>query len=147
MPLRAAPIALTPAEHRQLTAWARAGTTPQRLARRARLILGAAAGATSCALAQRVRVGRTTAVLVHTPVHASWRNQIELSCSILQRKALTPNDFAGLREVEARLLAFARRYTALGRAFTWGFTRRDLERRLRGLAHPPDASEARLGAA
>ena len=30
-------------------------------------------------------------VLVHTPVHASWLNQIEIYCSIVQRKALTPN--------------------------------------------------------
>jgi len=35
-------------------------------------------------------------VLVHPPVHASWRNQIERSCSIVQRKALSPNDFPDL---------------------------------------------------
>ena len=44
---------------------------------------------------------------MHTPVHASWLNQIELYFSILQRKVLTPNDFADLPAVEARLLAFA----------------------------------------
>jgi hypothetical protein len=30
--------------------------------------------------------------LIHLPVHASWMNQVELYFSILQRKALTPND-------------------------------------------------------
>jgi len=33
------------------------------------------------------------AILVHTPVHASWLNQIEINFSIVQRKVLTPNDF------------------------------------------------------
>jgi hypothetical protein len=33
-------------------------------------------------------------VTVHGPVHASWLNQIEIYFSIVQRKALTPNDFA-----------------------------------------------------
>lgn len=31
--------------------------------------------------------------LVHTPVHASWLNQIEIYFSIVKRKILTPNDF------------------------------------------------------
>jgi hypothetical protein len=31
--------------------------------------------------------------LVHTPIHASWLNQAEIYFSILQRKALQPNDF------------------------------------------------------
>ena len=33
---------------------------------------------------------------VHTPRHASWLNQIEIYVSIVQRKVLTPNDFAAL---------------------------------------------------
>ena len=33
------------------------------------------------------------AIMVHTPVHASWLNQIEIYFSIVQRKVLTPNDF------------------------------------------------------
>ena len=32
------------------------------------------------------------AVMVHTPVHASWLNQVEIYFSIVQRKVLTPND-------------------------------------------------------
>ena len=43
MPGPAAAIELTADEIHQLTAWVRAGTTPQRLVRRARLILGSAA--------------------------------------------------------------------------------------------------------
>jgi DDE superfamily endonuclease len=33
---------------------------------------------------------------VHGPVHASWLNQIEICFSIVERKALTPNDFNSL---------------------------------------------------
>jgi transposase len=54
-------IELTASEVRQLTAWLRAGTTPQRLVRRARLILGGATGLGSRALAQREQMSRTTA--------------------------------------------------------------------------------------
>ena len=41
-----------------------------------------------------------TVVPVHTPVHASWLNQVEIYFSILQRKALTPNDFPSLEALE-----------------------------------------------
>jgi hypothetical protein len=38
--------------------------------------------------------------LLNTPVHASWLNQVEMYCSIVQRKVLTPYDCASLEEVE-----------------------------------------------
>ena len=60
MPGPAAEIELTATDVRQLTAWVRAGTMPQRLARRARLILGSAAGLGSRALARQERMSRTT---------------------------------------------------------------------------------------
>ena len=60
MPGRVTPLGLTADEVRQLTAWVRAGTTPQRLVRRARLILGSAAGLGSRALARQERMSRTT---------------------------------------------------------------------------------------
>jgi transposase len=60
MPGPAAASELTATDVRQLTAWVRAGTTPQRLARRARLILSSAAGLGSRALARQEGVSRTT---------------------------------------------------------------------------------------
>jgi hypothetical protein len=45
-------------------------------------------------------------ILVHTPVHASWLNQVEISFSIIQRKALTPNDFADLEVIRLRLALY-----------------------------------------
>ncbi|MGH3940269.1 MAG: IS630 family transposase [Pseudonocardiaceae bacterium] len=67
------------------------------------------------------------AVMVHTPVHASWLNQIEIFFSIVQRKVVTPNDFTGLDQVEDRLVAFEQRYNATARPFRWKFTLADLE--------------------
>jgi hypothetical protein len=65
---------------------------------------------------------------VHTPVHASWLNQVEIYFSVVQRKALTPNDFHSLRELEQRLLAFQEHYQQVAQPFQWRYTRRDLRR-------------------
>ena len=66
------------------------------------------------------------AILVHTPIHASWLNQVEIYFSIVQRKVLTPNDFSSLIELEQRLLAFQSHYEKTASPFQWTFTRRDL---------------------
>jgi hypothetical protein len=63
---------------------------------------------------------------VHGPVHASWLNQIEIYFSIVQRKALTPNDFPDLQAVAARLTEFERFYESIAHPFEWKFTRSDL---------------------
>jgi hypothetical protein len=72
--------------------------------------------------------------LIHLPIHASWLNQIELYFSIVQRKALTPNDFADLDALNRRLLAFGAYYREIARPFEWTFTRHDLERVLAKIA-------------
>ena len=83
-------------------------------------------------------------VLVHAPVHASWLNQIEIYFSILQRKALTPNDFSSLEAVEHRLLAFEQYYETLAQPFQWNFTKQDLHALLKRIK-PPELS--RVGCA
>lgn len=65
-------------------------------------------------------------VPVHGPVHASWLNQIEIYFSIVQRKALTPNDFSCLEAVADRLARFERYYESIAHPFEWKFTRADL---------------------
>jgi hypothetical protein len=65
-------------------------------------------------------------VLVYTPVHASWLNQIEIHFSIVRRKALVSNDFSSLQDVEDRLLGFQRYYQTIATPFEWKFTRTDL---------------------
>jgi transposase len=66
------------------------------------------------------------AVMVHTPIHASWLNQVEIYFSVLQRKVVSPNDFTDLTEVEHRLAEFEKRYNATATPFDWTFTRHDL---------------------
>lgn len=72
--------------------------------------------------------------LIHLPIHASWLNQIELYFSIVQRKALTPNDFDSLAALAERLLAFQDHYAQIARPFEWNFTRADLDRLLARIA-------------
>ena len=83
-------------------------------------------------------------VPVHGPVHASWLNQIEIYFSIVQRKALTPNDFSCLAEVEDRLLRFQEYYERMATPFDWRFTRADLARLIRKFVIEP--SPLRLAA-
>jgi hypothetical protein len=66
------------------------------------------------------------AVLVHTPVHASWLNQVEIYFSLVQRKVLTPNDFANLQEIELRLRLYEELTNGEPRPFNWKFTKYDL---------------------
>jgi hypothetical protein len=76
-------------------------------------------------------------VLVHTPVHASWLNQVEIYFSILQRKVLTPNNFASLQELEDRILGFQHHYERIAKPFQWKFTRGDLQSLMKRLEHHP----------
>lgn len=67
------------------------------------------------------------AVMVHTPTHASWLNQVEIYFSVIQRKVVSPNDFTTLDQVEQRLADFEQRYNATARPFQWKFTPADLD--------------------
>src|SRR5262249_3558139 len=69
-----------------------------------------------------------TGILVHTPVHASWLNQVEIYFSKIQRKVLTPNDFASLEEVEQRLHLYEELTNNNPRPFNWKFDRTKLTR-------------------
>jgi hypothetical protein len=69
--------------------------------------------------------------LVHTPIHASWLNQVEIYFSIIQRKVLTPNDFATLEAVRLRLRLYKELSNRTPRPFAWKFTRQDLQDWLR----------------
>jgi transposase len=74
----------------------------------------------------RMTTAWPTATLVHLPIHASWLNQVEIFFSVLQRKAISPVDFADLDALAARILAFQDRYNASATPFDWTFTRADL---------------------
>ncbi|MFJ2582921.1 IS630 family transposase [Kitasatospora aureofaciens] len=67
------------------------------------------------------------AVMIHTPVHASWLNQVEIYFSVVQRKVVQPNDFTDLTQVGDRLRAFEDRYNATAQPFQWKFTTSDVD--------------------
>ena len=56
-------------------------------------------------------------------LHSSWLNQIEVYFSIVQRKVLNPNEFAGLDEVEERLRLYEELSNGEPRPFHWKFDR------------------------
>jgi len=75
------------------------------------------------------------AIMVHTPVHASWLNQVEIYFSIITRKVLSPNDFDDLDVVVERLADFETRYNQTAKPFKWKFTTTDMADLLTRLDH------------
>src|ERR1700730_3388747 len=92
------------------------------------------------AAADRLRDAYPNAVMVHTPVHASWLNQIEILFSVLHQKVLKPNDFPGLGTLSHALLAFVNRYNRTARPFNWKFTANDLTALLRRISQHEQAA-------
>lgn len=115
-------------------------TEPYASARRVFWIVDSGASHRNWAAAQRMNDAYPNAHMIHLPVHASWLNQVEIYFSVVQRKALSPDDFRDLDEVTARLMAFQDRYNATARPFDWTFTRTDMNELLDRLGrHDPHA--------
>jgi len=51
---------------------------------------------------------------------------IEIFFSVIQKKVVSPNDFASLDQLSSTLLAFVGRYNQTARPFNWKFTAADL---------------------
>ena len=62
-------------------------------------------------------------ILVHLPIHASWRNQIARDFSIVQRKVPSPD----LAAVATRLRDFEARHNDTAVPFNWRFTRQHFD--------------------
>jgi len=86
------------------------------------------------AAASRLRDAYPNAIMIHTPVHASWLNQVEIVFSVIQKKVLTPGDFPGLGTLSHALLAFVHRYNLTARPFNWKFSADDLTALLRRIS-------------
>jgi hypothetical protein len=106
---------------------------PYRSARRVFWIADGGSSHRGQKAADRMKGWYKNAFLVNTPVHSSWLNQIEIYFSILQRKALTPNDFETVESVKQRVLDFQKSYQKIAAPFEWTFTRDDLNSLLRRL--------------
>ena len=79
------------------------------------------------AAAGRLRKAHPNAVMIHTPVHASWLNQIEIFFSVIHKKVVSPNDFPSLEKLSETLLAFIDRYNRTAEPFNWKYTADDLK--------------------
>jgi hypothetical protein len=102
------------------------GQEPYRSARRVFFVADNGSSHRGPRAVDRLRAKWPNVVLVHTPIHASWLNQIEVYFSIVQRKLLTPGDFSDLGALRRGLMAFQSRYQRAAKPFKWTFTRRDL---------------------
>ncbi len=74
---------------------------------------------------RRLRNACPNCIMIHTPVHASWLNQIEIFF-IIQKKVVSPSGFASTAQLSATLLAFIDRHNKTARPFNWKFTTADL---------------------
>jgi hypothetical protein len=101
---------------------------PYKEARRVFLIVDNGSSHRGLKSIERLQGRYSNLKLIHGPVHASWLNQIEIYFSILQRKALTPNDFPSLEALKERILGFQQYYQEIAKPFEWKFTRKDLNR-------------------
>ena len=88
----------------------------------------------------RLARAHPNAIMIHTPVHASWLNQIEIFFSIIQKKVISPNDFASLDDLSGTLLAFADHYNQTAQPFNWKYTSADLARLLNRINSQQPAS-------
>jgi transposase len=60
---------------------------------------------------------------IHTPLHASWVNQIEIWFSILQRRLLRHGSFESIAELRDQVLAFIRYWNRFeAHPFNWKFS-------------------------
>jgi len=75
---------------------------------------------------QRLHQRDPRIILVHTPIHASWLNQVEIYFSIIQRKVLTPNDFVDLEAIRLRLALYENLSNQNPTPFQWQFDRTKL---------------------
>jgi hypothetical protein len=117
---------------------------PYRTARRVFWVVDNGSSHRGTASIRRLAAAYPKLVLVHLPIHASWLNQVEIYFSVVQRKVLTPADFASPEDLGQRLLAFQARYEQVAGPFDWRFTRHDLRNVIARLA--TDAGTSRIAA-
>jgi transposase len=109
------------------------GQEPYASARRVFWVVDNGSSHRGAAAQQRLQDVWPNATLVHTPVHASWLNQIEVFFSILSRKALNGESFDSPEALAERILAFQDWYDQTAHPFNWTWTRQQLNDYLKRL--------------
>jgi hypothetical protein len=114
------------------------GQEPYRSARRVFWITDNGSSHRGESSIQRLLNWYPNAIQIHTPVHASWLNQVEIIFSILQRKVLAPNDFTDLVALQMAIFDFEDLYNEIAKPFQWKYTKDDLKKTLEKIAAKSD---------
>lgn len=109
------------------------GQEPYRSARRVFWIVDNGGSHHPNTFPERLRKRFPKAIAIMLPIHASWLNQVEIYLSILQRKALTPNNFKNHDEVPGRIIGFEKMFNQNAQPFNWRFTSDALKELIRKL--------------
>ncbi|MFA7242578.1 MAG: transposase [Sulfuricellaceae bacterium] len=106
-------INLLSSEKNELERLIRKQTTPQHIAKRARIIL----------YAEEFLCKSDKSIVFHyTPKHASWMNQIEIWFGILSRKVVKRGNFRSKEELRDKLMAFIAYFNkTLAKPFRWTY--------------------------
>jgi transposase len=91
---------------------------------------------------KRLAKAYPNAIMIHTPVHASWLNQVEIFFSIIQKKVVSPNNFTTTKQLSETLLAFIARYNRTAKPFNWKYTSDDLADTLRRISEHEQTDQA-----
>jgi transposase len=139
-PRRARPLPVSADERRQLESWIRAGTTPQRVVKRARIVLLAADGLAARSIAARLHVSQRTALL--------WRRRYQKGGpQTLWRDApgrgrpptIDDTAVARVRELLASTAPQGGRWSVRGLAKATGLSRASVHRILRASRVDPES--------
>ena len=107
------PRVLTLEERSELERRVRARTTPHRDRQHAQVVLLALDGVTGRQIAKHPRF-----VVLHTPAHASWLNQSNVS-SILIHKLLRRSEFSSREDLVMKMLSFIEHHSERAKPFKW----------------------------
>ena len=124
---------LTDADRKLLMTWARAGTTPQRVARRANAVLLAADGLSARSIADRLRISPRTAALwprryLQDGHEALWRDAPGRG----RRRSIDPDAVSRVRALVKTAAADGERWSIRQLAKATGLSRASVHRIVRG---------------
>jgi transposase len=126
---KGSPLKIAPADRRRLESWVRAGTTPQRVVKRARIVLLAGEGASSRAIARRLHISPHTAML--------WRRRYQSEGTVTlwhdapgrgRRPTIDPKKAARARELLGTRPAEGGRWSIRRLATATGLSRASVHR-------------------